>query len=69
MKLIFCKFVDNTSIDLSPSLSLSLSSKELLKLTPTLLILGALFYFSRRMTMGGSSGRGVSDKGTPPTFN
>ena len=67
MKLIFCKFIDNTSIYLS--LSLSLSSKELLKLTPTLLILGALFYFSRRMTMGGSSGRGVSDKGTPPTFN
>ena len=33
--------------------------RELLKLSPTLLILGALLYFSRRLSTG-SSGRGVS---------
>ena len=36
--------------------------RELLKLTPTLLILGTILYFSRRMS-GGASGRGVSSLG------
>ena len=34
--------------------------KELLKLSPTLLILGAIIFFSRRLASG-ASGRGVSD--------
>lgn len=34
--------------------------RELLKLTPTLLILGTIIFFSRRMS-GGASGRGVSE--------
>lgn len=38
--------------------------KELLKLSPTLLILGALIYFSRRLSTG-ASGRGVSGPSHP----
>ena len=34
--------------------------RELLRLTPTLLILGTILYFSRRMS-GGASGRGVRE--------
>ena len=36
--------------------------RELLKLAPTLLILGTIIFFSRRMS-GASSGRGVSEWG------
>ena len=36
--------------------------KELLKLSPTLLIIGALLYFTRRLSAGGS-GKGVRRRG------
>lgn len=39
--------------------------KELLKLSPTLLILGAIIFFSRRLASG-ASGRGVSDISSLP---
>ena len=37
-----------------------ISSKEFLKLTPTLLIIGVLVYFSRRFSGAGARGQGVS---------